>query len=196
MRLLYVAINIRWHNDNKLFIMYCKWLSLPDICMYVWHLMLHLTWLDIWLCYWLTIPAWYIDYDGHLIPDCILDLIHILLCAIHITIYLLYSCYFLFQYVYFLICSHVICLCTFQFILIHSLGVLTPWICISRSVAIYCWSGIWRGSHASWEVGVPLFLIIGIHALLFMLFPDSTYIMSSCHFFPLLIWPRVKKKFF
>jgi len=23
-----------------------------------------------------------------------------------------------------------------------SLGVLTPWICISRFMAIYCWSGI------------------------------------------------------
>jgi len=29
--------------------MYYNLLSLPDTCMYVGHLMLHLTWLDIWL---------------------------------------------------------------------------------------------------------------------------------------------------
>jgi len=35
---------------------------------------------------------------------------------------------------------------------------------------------------------VSLFLIIGILDLLFMLFPDSIYIVSSCHFFPLLMY--------
>ena len=93
-----------------------------------------------------------------------------------------YSC----TYIFF-ICSHVTCTCTFQFILAHSLGVLTPWICISRSVVIYYWSGIGRGSQARWGARVSLFFIIGILSLLFMLFPDSIYIMSSCHLFPLFI---------
>jgi len=34
------------------------------------------------------------------------------------------------------ICSHVIRTCTFLFILTHSLGVLTPWICASRSLYV------------------------------------------------------------
>jgi len=34
------------------------------------------------------------------------------------------------------ICSHVIRTCTFPFILTHSLGVLTPWICTSRSLYV------------------------------------------------------------
>ena len=33
------------------------------------------------------------------------------------------------------------------------------------------------------EAGIPLFLIIGILALLFMLFSDSIYIVSSCDLF-------------
>jgi len=95
----------------------------------------------------------------------------------------------LYTYIYiFFICSHVISTCIFQFILIHSLGVLTPLICISKSVAIYCWSGIWRGLHASWGAGVSLFLIIDILFLLFILFLDSLCTMSSCHFFSLFIW--------
>ena len=49
MHILQVKIGVRWHNNNKLFIMYWNWLSLFDTCMYVGHLMLHLTWLDIWL---------------------------------------------------------------------------------------------------------------------------------------------------
>jgi len=40
----------------------------------------------------------------------------------------------------------------FFFILTYSLGVLTPWIYISRSGAIYCWPGIWRGSYALEEL--------------------------------------------
>jgi len=87
----------------------------------------------------------------------------------------------------FFICSHVICTCTFYFILIHSLGVLTSWICISRSMVIYYWSCIWRELHVLRGAGVSLFLIIGSLTLLFMLFPDSIYIMSSYHFFPLFI---------
>ena len=59
------------------------------------------------------------------------------------TIHLCLTCYFnLILYISFITCSHVICTCTFQFILTHSLGILTLWICIFRSVANYCWSGI------------------------------------------------------
>ena len=76
---------------------------------------------------------------------------HILLCVLStlLFIYFIHAFSYFSVYVFF-ICSHVICTCYFQCILIHSLGVLTPWIYISRFVAIYCWSGIWRGSQTSW----------------------------------------------
>ena len=92
----------------------------------------------------------------------------------------------------FFIRSHVLCKCTFQFILTHSLGVLTPWVCISISMTFYYWSGFRRGSHASWEAGVSLFFIIGIPSLLFMLLLDSIYIASSCHFFLFICYHCVR----
>ena len=74
-----------------------------------------------------------------------------------ITFYSYFICYFYFILVYiFHSLLTFICTCIFHFILTHSLGVLSPWICISRSVAIYFWSGIWRGSYASWGAGVLL----------------------------------------
>jgi len=55
-----------------------------------------------------------------------------------VTVHLYLTCYFnLILYIFFIACSHVICTCIFSFILTHSLGILTPWICISRSVVIY-----------------------------------------------------------
>jgi len=57
-----------------------------------------------------------------------------------------------------------------------------------KSGAIYYWSGIWRWSQACWGAGVSLFFTIGILTLLFMLFPNSICIISSCHFFPLFIY--------
>ena len=42
-------------------------------------------------------------------------------------------------------------------------------------------------SYALREAGVSLFLTIGILPLLFMLFPDSIFIASNYHFFPLFI---------
>jgi len=55
----------------------------------------------------------------------------------------------------------------------HSLGVITPWICTSRSMYIlYCWSCIWRGSHALRGARVPLldrpFLVLSILLLSFI----------------------------
>jgi len=86
---------------------------------------------------------------------------HILYCVLStlLFIYFIHAISYSSIYIFF-ICSHVICTCTFQFILIHSLGVLTPWICISRSVVIYYWSGIGRGSQASWGAGVLSYSII------------------------------------
>ena len=149
MHLLRVAIGVRWHNNNnKLFIMYLighLTLVLTDST----HLIYRLWW---------TPDTWFV-----------LDLTYTLLCVIHITVYLLihvvsYSSLYYYHMFALSACA------SFQFILTYSLGVLTPWICISRSVAIYYWSGIWRGSHASWEARVPLSWL-----LVFLLF-------CSCHF--------------
>jgi len=53
------------------------------------------------------------------------------------TVHLYLACYFnLLLYISFIVWSHDICTCTFPFILTHSLGVLTRWICISRSMYI------------------------------------------------------------
>jgi len=100
--------------------------------------------------------------------------------------YSYFICYFCFIPVYmFHNLLTFICICTFLFILTHSLGVLTPWIYISRSGTIYCWPGIWRGSHAPWGAGVSLFLIISIPALfscyslfLSILYPVTFHILS------------------
>jgi len=54
-------------------------------------------------------------------------------------------------------------------------------------LVIYYWSGIWRELHALWGARVSLFLTVGIPALLFMLFPDSIYIVPRCHFSLLFI---------
>ena len=87
-------------------------------CLYIWydrhlihvchdrHTIVHMTWLYIWFCCWLTLLL-FID-------------------VMHTVSYLLYF------YSLIIICSHVICTCTFPFILTHSLGVLTFWICTSR----------------------------------------------------------------
>ena len=112
---------------------------------------------------------------------------HIPYCVLSILLSIYFFMLFLIPVYTIIICSHVYECASFQFILTHSLGVLALWIYISRSAAIYYWSGIWRGSHTLRGARVPLFLIIGIPALLFMLFPDSIYITSSYHFFPLFI---------
>jgi len=120
--------------------------------------MIHLTWLNIWLLYWLTLPACYVDYDRYLI---VFLTWHILFCVLSPLLFTYFIHVISYSHIYiFFICSHVICTCIFQFILTHSLRVLTPWICKFRFVAINCWAGICRGSHAFWEAGVPLFLII------------------------------------
>ena len=121
----------------------------------------------------------YTCYVTHLTPDWIPDLTHTLLCALSILLFIYFIHVISYSSIYYHHMLTVICMCTFPFILTYSLGVLTPYICISRSRAIYCWSGIWRGSHAAWGAGISLFLITGFPALLFMLFLDSLYIVSS-----------------
>jgi len=86
---------------------------------------------------------------------------HILYCVLSTLLFIYFIHVISYSLIYiFFICSHVICTCTFQFILTHSLGVLTPWICISRFVAIYCWLSFWRGSQASWAARVLSYSII------------------------------------
>ena len=65
----------------------------------------------------------------------------------------------------------------------HSLGRFwVPWIRMFRDfwtpyiVQVFVWS------YTLQRAGVSLFLIIGILTLLFMLFPNSIFIASSCHF--------------
>jgi len=98
----------------------------------------------------------YTCYDRHLTPDCIPDWpilfklsvtcypstcnmpIDILVYSIVSTL-LFCSYYFLTKICFYsciTICLHVIRTCTFPFILTHSLEVLTPWICTSRSLYI------------------------------------------------------------
>jgi len=74
------------------------------------------------------------------------------------------------------------CTCTFLFILTHLLGVLTPYFYISRSMTIYYWSGIGRGSQAYWGAWSLLCLITGTLASpLSLLNPYSLYITFYCH---------------
>ena len=74
--------------------------------------------IDIWLCSW---PDWTSDF----VTDC------------PYCFPFIFACYFSLITIYiFIICSYVICTCTFPFILTHSVGVLTPWICIFRSLHV------------------------------------------------------------
>jgi len=81
-----------------------------------------------------------------------------------------------------------ICTFTFPFILTHSLGVLTPYICVSRSMAIYYWSGIWRGSHAFWGALSSLCskLVLSLYFIP-VVSCDSRYIGLIAYSFPLFI---------
>ena len=58
----------------------------------------------------------------------------ILLLTTLITVYLYFACYFnLIPAYIFIVCSHVICMCTFSFILhTHWVAFWRPWICMSR----------------------------------------------------------------
>jgi len=112
----------------------------------------------------------YIDCDRNLIGYLIGDILYCVLSTLLIIYFIFYSSIYIFY-----ICSDVICTCTFQFILTHSLGVLTPWICISRSVTIYYWSVIGRGSQTSGGAQSSLCSILQFQYLsfysLFLLFP-------------------------
>jgi len=73
-------------------------------------------------------------------------------------------------------------------ILIHSLGVLSPWICISRSGHIYYWSSNYRGSQASRRALSSLCSIL-VFSLYFIpvISCDSWYIRLIAYSFPLFI---------
>ena len=90
--------------------------SYIDFVNWTWYICLIV---DIWLYQW---------------PDCIPDTrLDIWFCIHWLFYYLCLICYFCFIPVYMFHSLLIfICTCTFPFILIHSLGVLTPWICISR----------------------------------------------------------------
>ena len=124
---------------------------------------------------WYMYVSWTLDVIPDLIGHC------------YFTIYLLYSCHFLFWYIYFLY------LLTFYMYMLFSVYsyIFTR---SSDSLDLHIqicgyllWSGIWRGLHVLRGAGASIFLIIGILPLLFTLFPDSIYIVSSCPFFLLFI---------
>jgi len=117
-------------------------------------------------------------------------IIHLILfLTVLITVYFcLHIIPILFQFIVSFICSHIICTCTSLFILTHSLGVLTSWICISRSVTIYYWSNIWRGSQVfrgalSSLCSILVFSLYFIHVVLC----DSQYIGLIAYYNLLLI---------
>ena len=95
-------------NNNELSIPYCDWLCLSDTCM---------------LC---CTP----NGTHDLIVHWTLALIPLLL-FIYVIAFLmiwLFYCY--------IVLHHFICTCIFPLIFTHLLGVLTPWICISRSIYV------------------------------------------------------------
>ena len=103
-------------------------------CLYIWYDR-HL--IHIWYDRYLTrdcITGWLILFK--LFVTCYLSTCNIL---IDILVYSIVStllfCSFYF-YTCIILCSHVICTCTSPFILTHSLGVLTLWICTSRSLHV------------------------------------------------------------
>ena len=120
--------------------------------------------------------------------------LHILILVVRIPVYIVhnfvlainYSVMFHFSYHIVITCvvmhKHLFPLHTLIRLLLMTLDshVQDFWT-LSYIVQVFVWSQALRG------VGVSLFLIIGILALLFMLFPDSIYITSRCHFFSLFI---------
>jgi len=148
MHLLQVAIGVHWHNNDKLFIMYCNWLSLPDTCMYVRHPMLHRPdWTSDFSTDWLYPPEIYIDHDRHMIEYLTW---HILYCVLStlLFIYFIHAISYSRIYIFF-IYSHVMCTCTFQFILTTFTRSSDSLDLHIQILAIYCWSDLWRGSGAS-----------------------------------------------
>jgi len=138
-----------------------------------------------------TIITWHIHacYDRHLI-------IFMTWCTLYYDTNWLVYCSFIFGICYFnlildisfIVCSYIICTCTFSFILAHSLGVLISLICISRSGAIYRWSGIWRGSHASWgELSSLCSILVFSLYINPIVSCDSRYIGLGAYSFPLFI---------
>jgi len=73
--------------------------------------------------------------------------------------------------------AHLYACASFQFILTHSLGVLTLWVCISRFVAIYYWSGLMGGSQASWGARVLSYSIIFSQYFLSLLYSIAFMIL-------------------
>jgi len=92
---------------------------------YDWHLIILTTWLYIWFWYKISllIRVWYVEYP--MIHMTWLDIYFCYWLPLLLFIYVAY--YFSLIPVYiFIICSHVICMCTFHFMLTHSLGVWLP----------------------------------------------------------------------
>ena len=110
----------------------------------------------------------YTCHDRHLTYDCVTDWLYYSLSYVLHVIVILEMCWWIvhciilspyysfihiisypvFSYSGIMVCSYVICMCTFSHFT-HSLRVFwLPWICTFRSIVVtFCWSGIWRGSH-------------------------------------------------
>jgi len=134
----------------------------------------------------------YVCWTPDVIPDLIKHLTgHILYCVLSTLLFIYFIYAFLFRYIYiFFICSHVICTWTFLFILIHSLGVLTPWICISSFVAIYYWSGFFGEDHMHLEeseFSLTWSSFLGIFCFFFILSLSCFYALDSYLFHFLFI---------
>ena len=102
----------------------------------------------------------------------------------------LYYCPFMFAFYFclflvyiFIVYSHIICICTFPFILLtHWVAFWWSWICTSRLNVLL----IPRVNELVRFARTRIFFLFdsGILAsLLFRLFPNSLYITSNCHFF-------------
>ena len=170
-------------NNNKLFIIYCDWLYSLDTCILCWT------------------PDWKLDSgtDGlhlinrlwrHLTPDWTSD--SVIVCTY--TIHLCLVCYFdIILYISFIVCSHVICTCTFPFILTHSLGVLTLWIYTFRYLMLYSIVQVFdENEHVARNLEFSLFDFWYSYFLLFRRFLDSRYILDLLlDFIFLFIWDHV-----
>jgi len=161
-------------NKNKLFIIYCNL-----TCDHLWY-RFHDRQI---LC---------TCHDGHLIA--LTTWLYMSLLFIDVMYTISYMLYF---YNIIIICSHVICTCTFSLILhthwefwlpefTHSdLCMLTYWSCM-----LTCWSDIWRGPHALRGAGVLLLdrpFSVYSYFLLFMSFPLISYTGLNAYSIPLFI---------
>ena len=132
----------------------------------------------------------YVCWTPDVIPDLIGHLIeyltgYILCCVLSTLLFIYLFMSFLLPVYTIIICSYLYSCASFQFILTHSLGVLTPWICISRFVAIYCWSDFF-GEDQRYLEELEFFLtrssFFGIFFLFFILSLSWFYVLDSCLF--------------